>query len=249
MKQLTFIALVLLPVTVVSAVLSTDIVKFQGLASENEKKAAIGGTSEDSAPTFSFSVAAFGTWAVASVLMTIATLMIVKPIGSRGRRRRTNGSVGGGGSGEDDAYARTWAMQAKRWTLCAWNYRHAFDPAEKNGPRANTERPKQEASAAAAPSHVTRAVPRTTSALPEAPMMEEGVSGPIETPPHTNITTWTSVGRWLRAAAQSTIMWRTTKDSSNATTATTPLPRWGIGQDEELDDARGAELGSRGMGR
>ncbi|KAK1997514.1 hypothetical protein LX36DRAFT_68343 [Colletotrichum falcatum] len=90
MKQLTFIAIVLLPVTVVSAVLSTDIVKFQGLVSENEKND-IGGTSEDSVPIFNFSVAAFGTWAVASVLMTIATLMIVKPIGSRGRR--SNGSL------------------------------------------------------------------------------------------------------------------------------------------------------------
>ncbi|KAK1987932.1 hypothetical protein LZ30DRAFT_105160 [Colletotrichum cereale] len=224
MKQLTFTALVLLPVTVVSAVLSTDIVKFQGLASEKEKNVA-GGTSGDSVPMFNFSVAAFGTWAVASVLMTIATLIIVKPIGSRGWRR--NGGIGG----EDDA--RTWAIQVKKWASYVWNLRGAFDSAE---------RPKQEASAAAPSTHAAPAVPETTSTLPETPMMGEGVFAPAETP-----HTWRSVGRWLVDAAQGTV-WHMTKDSSKTTTGTTPLPRWDIRRDGGLDEARGAGQKPRGTG-
>ncbi|KAK1838735.1 telomerase reverse transcriptase [Colletotrichum chrysophilum] len=91
MKQLSFIALILLPVTVVSTVLSTDIVKFQDLPNENESASAAGeGPPDAPVPVYSFSVAAFGTWAVASLVMTVVTLAIVKPLGGRrGANRRT----------------------------------------------------------------------------------------------------------------------------------------------------------------
>ncbi|KXH63749.1 hypothetical protein CSAL01_00007 [Colletotrichum salicis] len=59
-------------------VLSTDIVKFQDLSNKNENTTR--GTAEGPVPMYNFSVAAFGTWAVASVVMTIATLVIVKPV-------------------------------------------------------------------------------------------------------------------------------------------------------------------------
>ncbi|GKT48292.1 uncharacterized protein ColSpa_08473 [Colletotrichum spaethianum] len=223
MKQLSFIALVLLPVTVVSAVLSTDIVKFQDLESEHEKNAT-GGTSDGTVPVFHFSAAAFGTWAVASVLMTIATLMIVKPISSRGRRG--NGRVSGSGGGEDAA-AYAWVPQLKGWTSYAWNFRDAFESAEKKKFRSNTEKPNPAASASAPSIHAAPMVTKTASNSPEAPLAGEGAPAPAET-----LQTWKWMGRWLGAGALDT-MWQKAKDRSNMTAAaTTPLPRWDSRRDE-----------------
>ncbi|GKT75308.1 telomerase reverse transcriptase [Colletotrichum tofieldiae] len=240
MKQLSFVALILLPVTVVSAVLSTDIVKFQGLESENEKNVT-GSTSDNTVPIFNFSVAAFGTWAVASVLMTIATLLVVKPMGSRGRR--SNGSVGGGGGGGEDAVACTWASQMKRWASYAWNFRDAPDSAEKKLSRSNTARPGRAASAFAASIHTAPTVTKTASISPEAPMVDEGVPAPAETP-----RPWTSMGRWLGAAVWDT-MWHTAKDRSDMTAAaTTPLPRWDSRRDGGPDEVRDAGQKPPGIG-
>ncbi|KZL87815.1 telomerase reverse transcriptase, partial [Colletotrichum incanum] len=239
MKQLSFIALILLPVTVVSAVLSTDIVKFQGLESENEKNVT-GSTSDNTVPIFNFSVAAFGTWAVASVLMTIATLIVVKPMGSRARR--SNGSVGGGGGGED-AIAYTWASQMKRWASCAWNFRDVSDSAEKEKSRPDTERPGLAASASAASIHADPTVTKTASNSLEAPMVEEGVPAPAEI-----LQPWTSMGRWLGGAAAWSTMWYTAKDRSNMTAAATPLPRWHSRRDGGPDEARDAGQKPPGIG-
>ncbi|GJC91895.1 telomerase reverse transcriptase [Colletotrichum higginsianum] len=175
MKQLSFIALILLPVTVVSAVLSTDIVKFQDLASENEKKVT-GSTSESAVPIFNFSVAAFGTWAVASVLTTIATIILVKPIENRGRR--STGRVGGGGGGEGANNCNTWASRVKRWMPIA------RDSAGQDMSRSDTERTNMAAALASASSmHRAPTVTKTVSNSPEVPMVDEGVPGPVRGPP------------------------------------------------------------------
>ncbi|KAJ9148645.1 hypothetical protein NKR23_g4855 [Pleurostoma richardsiae] len=76
MRQFSVITLILLPITVVSTVLSTDIVKFQGLSSNNSpgSTANSGSTGTSRSPAYSFSPAAFGTWAVAGTLLTFVCL-------------------------------------------------------------------------------------------------------------------------------------------------------------------------------
>ncbi|TID04310.1 hypothetical protein CH35J_002404 [Colletotrichum higginsianum] len=159
----------------VYAVLSTDIVKFQDLASENEKKVT-GSTSESAVPIFNFSVAAFGTWAVASVLTTIATIILVKPIENRGRR--STGRVGGGGGGEGANNCNTWASRVKRWMPIA------RDSAGQDMSRSDTERTNMAAALASASSmHRAPTVTKTVSNSPEVPMVDEGVPGPVRGPP------------------------------------------------------------------
>lgn len=246
MKQLSFIALILLPVTVVSVsqtigevceeekqernsdaqigcsdqyvceqtVLSTDIVKFQDLSNENESGAR--DVPEGPVPIYHFSAAAFGTWAVASVVMTIVTLAIVKPIGG-GRVRRA-----GGGAGGDNPKEKVWASLAKRRISYPWNARDARDAAENERPPPGRMRLNPEHTAASS-IHTAPTVAKAASNSPNSPVV--GVGAPTHAGVvHSLTLTLTSTGRWLGAAWGT--LWRTAKNKVGKMAAVaTPLPR------------------------
>ncbi|OHE97840.1 hypothetical protein CORC01_06875 [Colletotrichum orchidophilum] len=229
MKQLSFITLILLPVTVVSTVLGTDIVKFQDLSNENGN--ATRSTSEGPVPMYNFSVAAFGTWAVASVLMTIATLIIVRPVGND--RRPSGGNVGGGSNGSP--MEKTWVSRMKGQLSRAWNIRDRFDSAEKSW-SSKARSPSPAVSALATSIHTAPTVVKTASNSRETPLV--GVGAPVHAK---SPQTWTSTGWWLGYTWEE--LRRTAKNKLNMSEmATTPLPRWDSRRDE------GREVGQKPRG-
>ncbi|KAF9878998.1 hypothetical protein CkaCkLH20_03231 [Colletotrichum karsti] len=207
MKQLSFIALILLPVTVVSTVLSTDIVKFQDLSNENEDSGAGtagGGPPEAPVPVYSFSVAAFGTWAVASVVMTVVTLAIVKPVG--GRRSR-----GGGGKSPNSHGSFRFSRLQKEFSKPR-KLRGAIHSADEE------ERMASEPSPAARSIHTAPMVTKTASHPTETP--EVGVGVPVQAGASQKVT-W--VERWLKAVWVS--LWRRGRTMEQASAAVSGLPR------------------------
>ncbi|KAJ2905837.1 hypothetical protein MKZ38_004085 [Zalerion maritima] len=70
MRNFALITLCLLPVTVISTILGTDIVKFQDLGG--------GSTANGRTPSFKFSTQAFVTWLVLAIILTITCLAFSK---------------------------------------------------------------------------------------------------------------------------------------------------------------------------
>ncbi|KAK1714868.1 hypothetical protein BDP67DRAFT_30151 [Colletotrichum lupini] len=208
-------------------VLSTDIVKFQDLSNENEN--ATRGTSEGPIPIYSFSVAAFGTWAVASVLMTIATLVIVKPAGNR--RRQGNGSVDYGT--HEPPMEKTRRSRLITRLSHAWNIRDRFDSAVDSSSRNARPRPPSPATSALAISiHTAPTVVKMTSKSRGTPAVDMDAPVCAE-----SSQTWPSMGYWLGDAWNT--LWRSAKDKVNMTEmATTPLPQWDSRRDEGREDGQ-----------
>ncbi|KAL0939367.1 telomerase reverse transcriptase [Colletotrichum truncatum] len=207
MKQLSFIALVLLPVTVVSTVLSTDIVKFQDLSNGNENAAPPeAGQPHAPVPVYSFSAAAFGTWAVASVVMTVVTLAIVRPLGS--------GRIDGLNSGCKNFNKQNMVRQStlKERTLHPCNLRGVSRSAQQ-------DTPPSEPSPASRSIHTAPTMTKTASNSPEAPVAD------VSTPVQAGSQTLTSMSRWLGTAWGT--LWRQKSGGNTTSTSVsaTALPR------------------------